>query len=258
MPKTKGNFWSEFEVTTDSNGKEKYKCKICSGIWSKNASRLKEHIEQCKETGTSGTSKPQESLLTRAFCSTGISFNVIENEDFILFLKKACPSFKIPSRGSLSNALLNQEFKHLQSIFRSTLSESPTYCLISDGWSNVQRTSIVDYMISAPKPIFFKATAFKEERHTAENIAKGLEATMEEAGINKFSAIITDNAPNMKAAWKMLKQKYPKKIFLGCWVHGIHLWMKDILNIDWTKDILEKAKKLSNYFYNHQVALATL
>ena len=112
-------------------------------------------------------------------------------------------------------------------------------------------------MVSAPKPIFFKATAFKE-RHTAENIAVGLETTMEEAGINKFTAVITDNAPNMKAAWKILKQKYPKKNFLGCWAHGIHLWMKDIIRIEWTKEILEKAKKLSNYFRNYQVALATL
>jgi hypothetical protein len=46
---------------------------------------------------------------------------------------------------------------------------------------------------------------------------------MKEASINKFTAIITDNMPNMKAAWKILKQKYPKKVFLGCWAHGIHL-----------------------------------
>src|SRR3954465_8237660 len=113
-------------------------------------------------------------------------------------------------------------------------------------------------MISAPKLMFYKAIAFKEERHTAENIAIGLENTMIEAGINKFTAVITDNAPNMKAAWKILKQKYPKKIFLGCWAHGIHLWMKDIINIEWINNILGQAKKLAIYFRNHQVALATL
>ncbi|EXX61861.1 hypothetical protein RirG_167190 [Rhizophagus irregularis DAOM 197198w] len=278
MPKIRGNFWSEYEVTVDSNEKEKYACKTCSGTWSKNTSRLKEHIKKCKdinvETETlqpqgtkckrqqtfdeykfAFTSKDQiilESLLIRAFCSVGISFNVIENEDFILFLKKACPSFKIPSHFTLSNTLLDQEFEHLELVVNSALSESPTYCLISDGWSNIQKTSIVNCMISTPKPLFFKATAFKEERHTAENIALGLETTMKDAGINKFGAIITDNASNMKAAWKILKQKYPKKIFLGCWAHGIHLWMKDIISIEWIKEIIEKAKKLSIYFRNHQ------
>src|SRR5947207_220660 len=34
--------------------------------------------------------------------------------------------------------------------------------------------------------------------------------------------------------------------------------MKDLLSIEWTKNMLEKAKKLSIYFRNHQVVLATL
>ena len=178
MPKVKGNFWSEFEVIVDFNGKEKYKCKTCSGTWSKNASRLKQHIKKCKDTTETSlpqgtkckrqqtfdnykftfTSKDQiilESLLICAFCSAGISFNVIENEDFILFLKKACPSFKIPSCFTLSTTLLNQEFKHLQLIVQLILSESSIYYLISDRQSNIQRISIVNYMIAILKPIFF-------------------------------------------------------------------------------------------------------
>src|SRR3954454_6531935 len=109
MPKPRGDYWSEFEVIIDPNGKEKYKCKTCSGTWAKNASRLKEHAEKCTNIDAeTRTSQPQstkrkkqktldgynyiftpkdqiilESLLTRALCSTGISFNVIENEDFI-------------------------------------------------------------------------------------------------------------------------------------------------------------------------------
>ncbi|CAG8753451.1 16178_t:CDS:1, partial [Rhizophagus irregularis] len=39
-----------------------------------------------------------EFLLDRAFYSTGIPFNTIDNENFQIFLKKACPSFKIPTQ----------------------------------------------------------------------------------------------------------------------------------------------------------------
>jgi len=45
MLKIKGNFWTEFEIIFD-NKKEKYKCKTYSGIWVKNASRLKEHFKK--------------------------------------------------------------------------------------------------------------------------------------------------------------------------------------------------------------------
>ncbi|PKC56292.1 hypothetical protein RhiirA1_402241 [Rhizophagus irregularis] len=81
---------------------------------------------------------------------------------------------------------------------------------------------------------------------------------MIEAGINKFVAVITDNANNMKAAWRILKEKYPNKIFLGCWTHGINLWVKDIIKHNWANEILNMAKKLSLYFRNHQIPLAAL
>ncbi|CAB4410252.1 unnamed protein product [Rhizophagus irregularis] len=42
-------------------------------------------------------------------------------------------------------------------------------------------------------------------------------------GIDKFIAVITDNANNMKLAWRILKEKYADKIFLGCWANGINL-----------------------------------
>ncbi|CAB4432298.1 unnamed protein product [Rhizophagus irregularis] len=57
-----------------------------------------------------------ESLLVRAFCSTGIPFNVIENVDFQAFLQKACPSFHILSRHTLSGNLLNKEYKDLKKL----------------------------------------------------------------------------------------------------------------------------------------------
>ncbi|EXX69557.1 hypothetical protein GLOIN_2v1475481 [Rhizophagus irregularis DAOM 181602=DAOM 197198] len=150
MPKTRGNFWSEYEVTVDSNGKEKYTCKTCSGTWSKNASRLKEHIEKCKDINVeTETSQPQGTKRKRQQTFDEYKFAFTSKDQIIL------------------ESLLIRAF--------------------------TQR-------LSTPKPLFFKATAFKEERHTSENIALGLETTMKDADINKFGAIITDNAPNMKAA----------------------------------------------------------
>jgi hypothetical protein len=98
----------------------------------------------------------------------------------------------------------------------------------------------------------------KEDQHSAVNIAAGIENILQELDINKFAAIITDNAPNMKAAWRILNNKYPKKVFLGCWAHGIHLWVKDILKIDWATNLLDKSKEIVNYFNSHLIPLAIL
>jgi len=113
-------------------------------------------------------------------------------------------------------------------------------------------------MITTPKPFFYKATSMNEERHTAENIANGIDNIIDEIGISKVAAVITDNAPNMKAAWRILQRKYPQKIFLGCWAHAIHLWIKDILNLSWADNIIQDGKNIINYFRNHQIILAIL
>ncbi|CAB5384784.1 unnamed protein product [Rhizophagus irregularis] len=149
-----------------------------------------------------------ESLLVRAFCT--------------------CPSFQIPSRHTLSGNLLNKEYKDLKKLVRNVFNETPYFCITSDGWSNINKAPIVNYMITTPKPIFYKSVYTKEEHHTGENIAKGIEECMISIGIDKFTAVITDNANNMKSAWRILTEKYADKIFLGCWAHGINSTLRRI------------------------------
>lgn len=66
MPKQKYSFWSEFEETTDSNGKKRYKCKYCSSEWAKNATRLQEHLNNClARKATIESAEPEHESTTR-------------------------------------------------------------------------------------------------------------------------------------------------------------------------------------------------
>lgn len=250
MPKTKGDFWSHFEqISGGSNeGSEQWRCIHCDQKWVKNASRFSKHLESCKRyldslNETAPLPPPQpttkrrkagkqttlngytysfgqkdqeemERLLARAFYSAGISFNVIDNPDFCIFLKKACSAFKIPSRYKLSTTILDAEYNSLKKDVDNVLERKEYLCLTSDGWSNINRTSIVNYMITIPQPFFYKSVPTHEERHTAESIAAGIKQTIEEIGEEKIVAVITDNAANMKAAWRILKNEYPHKVII--------------------------------------------
>ncbi|CAB4423155.1 unnamed protein product [Rhizophagus irregularis] len=256
MPREKSSFWSEFEEKTDQNGKKRFQCKHCDSTNIKKRKQTK--INNYMQSISNEDQQELEFLLARAFYSTGIPFNTIDNEDFQIFLKKTCPLFKIPTRQSLSVNLLNNDYKNIRVATKNVLNETPYFCLTSDGWSNINKEPLINYIIITLKPIFYKSVNTKEQSHNAENIAKGIENVMIEAGINKFVAVITDNANNMKAAWRILKEKYPNKIFLGCWTHGINLWVKNIIKHNWANEILNMAKKLSLYFRNHQIPLAAL
>jgi hypothetical protein len=291
MPRAKAAFWNEFTLIAaeENDTAEKYSCNHCNIIYVKNASRMQKHIESCTVYQSKLEQTPEridlqipkkriqhtldgfaqsfsesdqlhmEGLLGRAFFSSGISMNCIENPDMQAFLKKSMPWFKIPSRYVLSNTILDREYKKLSYLVGKTLNNSPEFvCITSDGWSNINKLSIINYMITTPKPFFYKATSMNEERHTAENIANGIETIIEEVGTSKVAAVITDNAANMKAAWRILQRKYPQKIFLGCWAHAIHLWIKDILNLSWANNIIQDSKNIINYFRNHHIILAIL
>ncbi|CAG8454037.1 11040_t:CDS:2, partial [Scutellospora calospora] len=108
---------------------------------------------------------------------------------------------------------------------QNVLDESPYHCLVSDGWTNINKSSVINYMITIPAPIFYKSVHTCEEHHMAENIANGIN----------------------NAAWNILKVKYPDKVFIRCWAHSINLWVKDILKNKWAAYVLKKAKNDEPY-----------
>ncbi|CAG8847026.1 41218_t:CDS:1, partial [Gigaspora margarita] len=201
MPRQKGTFWEEFEKVVE-NGKERWKCKKCNNSWVKNESRMQQHYKICVlDEATISTYQPinslcitkemqeeLESLFARGIYSSGISFNITENCDIKAFFAKACPFFKLPTRQSLSNIHLFKEYNDMNIVIGQLLNEIQYFCLITDGWSNIRRDSIINYMIATPKPFFYKSVHTKENQHTAINIAEGIETIMHELDINKFVA----------------------------------------------------------------------
>jgi len=95
------------------------------------------------------------------------------------FFAKACPLFKLPTRQSLSTTLLDQEFKDIRTVINHLFNETQYFCLTTDGWFNINKDPIINYMITTLKPIFYKSILTKEECHSAENIIQGIKLTME-------------------------------------------------------------------------------
>jgi hypothetical protein len=77
---------------------------------------------------------------------------------------------------------------------------------------------------------------------------------MEMVGPNKVKALITDNAANMKSAWRQLKQRYPHLIICGCLAHGINLFIKDIISVPTIRQALNEAKEIIKFFKNGQLS----
>ena len=115
----------------------------------------------------------------------------------------------------MSTSLLQKEYKQVSTNIKKQIKNSNYICLTSDGWTNIHQQPIINFMITTPQPIFWKALESKENSHTGEYIAEQFDIVIKEIGISKIAAVITDNASNMKKAHSILQKDYPNIIFLG-------------------------------------------
>ena len=142
--------------------------------------------------------KETDIKIAHAFYASGIPLATIENPFFIQALHKINPEYHPPSRKVLSTSLLEKEYKQISSNIKKQINDANYICLTSDGWTNIHQESIINFMVTTSQPIFWKALEIKESSHTGEYIACQFEIVIEEIGIPKIAAIITDNARNMK------------------------------------------------------------
>lgn len=127
---------------------------------------------------------------------------------------------------------------------------------MADGWSNIKRDSIVNIVLTMPEPVFFKSISCGAERHTAEYTFEVLAECIEEVGPEKVSALVTDNAANMKAAWQLIKKKYPHILAYGCVAHGLNLLFTDIAKIDQFKNMTLTVQGIIKEIRNSHFLLA--
>jgi Protein of unknown function (DUF 659)/BED zinc finger len=254
MPRTSDPVWDHFEKSAERKkhtaGTQQHyiaKCNYCETELSGQPIRLKDHLSKhclnvptevkekyslnlkSNEQGTIDNNDDDENdsvdekeekeeidtKLARAFYASGIPLATIENPFVIEALHKINPNYHLPSRKVLSTNLLEKEYKAVSANIKQQIKNANYTCLISDGWTNIHQEPIINFMITTPQPIFWKALETKESSHTGEYIAQQFDIVIKEIGVSKIAAVITDNASNMKKAHSILQKDYPNIIFLG-------------------------------------------
>ena len=193
------------------------------------------------------------------FCyRTGIPFKTVDSKAFHDFIALLDPQYEeaLPSAKVIGGSLLTKEFKSVSEKLNATLLESDALTLISDGWTNQRSEHIVNFVIKAiGRPsIFFKSINTSGVSQTAENVAESICRVIEELGAEKFVGVVTDNAANMRAAWRLIELRYPHISAIGCTAHCLNLFIGDLLEPH--KTVIVEAGKIIKYINNHHHARA--
>jgi Protein of unknown function (DUF 659)/hAT family C-terminal dimerisation region len=164
----------------------------------------------------------------------------------------------MPSASVIGGSLLNQEYELLFDQTKSFITNASHYSLVTDGWSNLRNEHIVNFVVLVPghKPFFYKAVSTVGIAQTSQEIARVILGVVEELGISKCVAVVSDNAANMRGAWDLIEDAHPHIFANGCAAHVMNLLVKDICDLSGYSELLAEVQFLVKFVKDHQHVLA--
>ena len=101
------------------------------------------------------------------------------------------------------------------------------------------------------KIVFHKSVNTSVHDKNADYIFGLMDDTVEEVGKKYVVQIITYNQSSYKKASELLMQKRPHLFWTSCAAHSIDLVLHDFAELEKVKTVLDQAKRVTNFIYNH-------
>ena len=92
------------------------------------------------------------------------------------------------------------------------------------------------------------------DSHTAEYLADKIEEVIRKVGPEHFSAIVSDNAANIRKAREIVNHKYPQIENIRCISHCINLIASDVVSHKFANRLLRRVNILAAFFRNTHMA----
>lgn len=192
-------------------------------------------------------------------------FSTVEDPEFIKFIEMLNPSYKLPTRKTLSNSLLPKFYEEVRTDVEKEVAEAEALCVTTDGWTSSNNDSFIAVTahfidnVSKMKSYLLDCVEYRES-HTATNLAQFLTDIFQKWNIShKVSAVVSDNASNILAAVRAGKWRS-----IGCFAHKINLILQDALgksNViipNTIGEVINKVKAVVQFFKKSSQAKSKL
>ena len=88
------------------------------------------------------------------------------------------------------------------------------------------------------------------ESHTGEFLASEISNIVEKIGLDKFTAVVTDNAANCRVTRKIIEEKYGHIWDVQYAAYAINLIAADLVKLDDIKDFILNCGMITGFFNN--------
>ncbi|XP_059077840.1 uncharacterized protein LOC131065844 [Cryptomeria japonica] len=169
--------------------------------------------------------------------------------------------FKAPTDAELSGPLLLQMVEdmkvELEDHRQSWREKGCT--IMTDGWTDRRNRTLLNFLVSCGgSTMFLKSIDASSHVKNATYLCEAIEEVIQEVGEENVVQVVTDNAASYVAAGKLLMERHPKIFWSPCAAHCLDLMLEDIGKLEWVKSIVERAKYISKFIYNHALVLSIM
>ncbi|XP_028255078.1 uncharacterized protein LOC114431689 [Parambassis ranga] len=291
MPRLRSGVWKHLTLVI-KDGREMFMCNYCSQ-YRKNATKMQMHLDKCKEYSvvsqrspgpdeSSSASIPVPSFsflpyappegpslidsvdqrsqayadecLARAVYATASPLTLTDDIYWKRFFSVLRPAYCPPTREALSCHLLDCEYDRVQSQVHEAIGKAESVTILCSGGSNLKETGTIIYVVATPLPLFYKCTKTKEQSTC---IAEDLIGIINEVGSQKVFAIVTDDAPEMMAAWAQVEDIFPHISAIACTACGVQRLFDDVVAQPSMKSLCTRAEQVVRFFREDKTLIET-
>ena len=165
-----------------------------------------------------------------------------------------------PSPYEIKNKYLEMEYKEMEAYVNQQKEKWKTYgcTIMSDGWTGPTKLSIINFMVySKGTTVFLKSVDASNYIKDHKYIYELLKTIIKEVGKENVVQIVTDNGSAFMKAGKQLMKKY-NLYWTPCAAHCIDLIFEDIGKRPNVIEVINNARKITNFIYNHGWLLAQM
>lgn len=130
---------------------------------------------------------------------------------------------------------------------------------MSDGWTDQRNRTIINFLTFCTQgTMFLKSIDASDKVKDGHLLLQLLNQVVEEVGVANVVQVITYNASNYVLASKLLEEKHRTIFWTLCVEHCIDLMLEDISKLDWIKKVVDHARSITKFIYNHSWILCLM
>ncbi|GMI84882.1 hypothetical protein like AT3G22220 [Hibiscus trionum] len=164
----------------------------------------------------------------------------------------------MPSRNDLQGWILKKSVEEVKSDNEKVIATwVRTGCsILVNQWNTQTGRILLNFLVYCPEgSVFLKTIDASSVINSSDALYELLKQVVEEVGFKHVLQVITNCEEQYNVAGRRLAETFPTLYWTPCAAHCVDLILEDFAKVEWINTIIEQARTITRFIYNHSVVL---